>query len=444
MPHYKNMPLYFSKPENLIALIIIATTGIAYFSIILLYAQNVPAYDDYIDIIPFIIELEKKPSTLQTIQLIFEQYNQHIIAVNRIIYSAVYHLTGKVNFYTLTLIGNINLLIISFLYFLHAPSKHRLILTSACCALLFQLSNYHAAMWPMASIANYSVISLAFLTVTFLQANFRGAFSLALLSAFFATFTLGSGQMILVAGFYMLAIKGARKESKVRKKLYIWLIFSTITIALFYGLFDTSALSRSPPDTSPASPQGISRYIYSFFALVGAPLAFNNSLVAIIIGAALTSLFIYFYSKLKAQQEAICALAFFLLASICILTLSRSWVSIDVLVATERYRIVSITLIACIALLGSHALPNIKSRAIVTLAILSFAFSTSTYYFKFNKVVEYSNTSIRGINHWISTGKHGQLRRPVWVDLEEPFQNLKTLYDKNIYTPEPIVTAEEQ
>ena len=382
------------------------------------------------------IGLSASPDFAQTAALIFEQYNQHFIVTNRLAYTAIYFLTGEINFYAISLLANLNVFVLAILYGRHASGPHRLLIVAACCALLFQLSYYRIAIWPMASLQNFTVVTLALITFLLLQSKSTLIFILAMLVAFLATFTSGSGQLILFIGALKLIIDIYLLKTTDKKRFVYWVVFTITTLLLFYTFYDSKPLLNPDLPQPIALTEDLLHKALSFFALVGSPFAFQNKVIAITTGMILIAFFIVLCLRDFRKDTALFCFALFLLASLGILAVTRSWVGIDALLVAARYRFVALNFFITLLLLYRFTPQQPGSRTYPIIAILAFSFCISTYVMYFRAVQTYSRESVEGMVRWVELGKTGGLRRPVFVDLTGPWQNLKTLYDKKIYNPD--------
>ena len=192
-----------------LAIILATLSAAAYAFFIITLSQNIPIYDDYVDGVPFALSYMEATGLKEQLELIFSQYNQHRIAFNRLLYSLNLEFSGEINFYFITLVGNLNLFVLAFCYYkLVCKTEHSQIATACIALLLFQLNYFHTALWPMASVANFSVLPMALACLIYLEkTDSKLSYAAAIIISAITTITLGSGQFILLAGALMIAIQ---------------------------------------------------------------------------------------------------------------------------------------------------------------------------------------------------------------------------------------------
>jgi hypothetical protein len=418
-----------------LAYLIIALTSISYALTIILYAQNIPIYDDFLDGILFITEYKSTDDIFDRITIIFSQYNQHRIATNRIVYSIIYELTGTINFYAVTIIGNINVFILAVIYCLYAR-KHTTswFLPAACCALLFHISCFHTALWPMTVLSNYSVLGFSLLTLYFLDRGTKWSFYVALLCSVFTVFSLRSGQLILPCGLMLIVLNNIKNEkSLLNFQFYIWFIYSIAIVYFFYSDFEKvdqtheqfQMLTNNTVYTATAG-----------LALLGSPFAFEHEILSIFAGALSLITFFYLAYKKSWRNSAIFCYCCFLLLVLAVLTFSRSWVGIEVLIKIERYRFVAFNYWICLLLLLSCTFKSNNEYRYIAITFLALSFSISTFLIKGAALINYTKNKEQGIVEWADKGKSRGLKKPVLATLVIPAEvSLQKLYDEGVYIP---------
>lgn len=420
---------------NVIACLIIALTASSYLLILIKYALNIPMGDDFIETIPFILQYSKNTGIVENISLIFSQYNDHRIATNRIIYSLIYSTTGQINFYTITIIGNINLLALIICYYREIKSSPiHLITLASICSLLFQISCTRAALWPMAVVANYTVITFGLLSLLFLNGNSRWSLPLAIAFAAAATFTFASGQFVLVAGCVLLLTNSKHQESPlINRKNIIWVVASLLILIAFYSGVSEKRFSDHIVASRILTNEH--NYIGGFFKLIGSPFAYGNHLLAGTIGtigvlalAALT----YFQAW---KQHVLFAFSLYLLACLLVISLTRSWAGHDYLVTyADRYRFIAFNYWVCILLLTLRSTPRHALRIAITVMSLTFLLCVYTYDRRAPVVREYHHERESGFKIWQDTGNGKYLKNPI-RSAGKAQENLRKLIDRGLYTP---------
>lgn len=187
-----------------------------FFSMVDRYAVNIPILDDWDAILGFTVDWYDAGNN-EKFSLLLSQHNEHRIFTSRLVYALYYSLTQKIDFITLGLIANLQLLVIfGFLvYFSTRLIKLTWPVISIFTALcVFDPSNYENSMMAMAGMANYGVIMLFLISLFFYSLNSKRFVILATFFQIICAFSNGNG---LIAGvvlvFYCLAEKDRIKLS---------------------------------------------------------------------------------------------------------------------------------------------------------------------------------------------------------------------------------------
>jgi hypothetical protein len=200
------------------------------------YAVNVPWMDDteaFPDFLGRFLELKNFDERLW---LMFKPNNEHRIIYAKLMNLLHYALTGTLNMRTLTIVSNITLLGILWIfwrvikeqklpayYFLPVPF------------LLLHPQYYLTSLWTITGFQYQPVIFFGLLGVYLLSKNTLLTFCGAVLAVFFDSFTMSNGLFYWMVGFVILALQGRYKM------LGIWVIFTLATFKLYFYKFDTKA-----------------------------------------------------------------------------------------------------------------------------------------------------------------------------------------------------------
>ncbi|MCE7044372.1 hypothetical protein [Dyadobacter sp. CY312] len=224
-----NDKLLAIKPFIGIGLII---TPIVYFFLILnANLLNIPFTDDY-NLLETIHNFRKETDFVKSMEILFEQVNQHRFPFERSIMLIMVFFTGTVNIKLQILLGNLFMLGTLYLFFLslkkESISWYYFIPVPY---ILFNLVYFENAFWGIAAIQNTPLIFFALLSAYGLGRNDSKGWIIGLLAAIFVTFVSGNGMLAWIIGGVILTLQ-------TRYKLLIqWVIIAT-AILLFYFLFD--------------------------------------------------------------------------------------------------------------------------------------------------------------------------------------------------------------
>lgn len=209
-----------------------------FFFILMLftYAVNVPWMDDTDAFPDFLGRFLEAKDFNERIWLLFKPNNEHRIIYAKLMNLLHYALTGTLNMRTLTLISNITLFGMLWIfwrvikeqklpayYFLPVP------------LLLLHPQYYLTSIWTITGFQYQPVIFFGLLGVYLLSKNTFWTFLGAAFAVFFDSFTMSNGLFYWIVGIVILALQGRYKL------LGIWLIFTVATFKLYFYKFDTQA-----------------------------------------------------------------------------------------------------------------------------------------------------------------------------------------------------------
>ncbi len=200
------------------------------------YAVNVPWMDDTDAFPDFLGRFLEAKNFDKRVWLLFKPNNEHRIVYAKLMNLLHYALTGTLNMQTLTIISNITLFgmlwifwrvikeqKLSTLYFLPVPF------------LLLHPQYYLTSLWTITGFQYQPVVFFGLLGVYLLSKNTLWTFFGAVLAVFFDSFTMSNGLFYWMVGFVILALQGRYKM------LGVWVIFTLATFKLYFYKFDTQA-----------------------------------------------------------------------------------------------------------------------------------------------------------------------------------------------------------
>ena len=261
---------------GLFSLLIVVAHGL----IINRYAVDVPKADDYNAILEFLYRYKSAGSFGEKTDLIFAQHNEHRIMLGRLAVLADYAIFGEVNFRHLIFFGNLMLggLFVVFYFFFREYVKMPAYYFLPVPLVIFNLCPIENYLWAMTGIAGIGVILFAFLSIYFLLTRadlpYNLKFALSIFFAFVATFTIGSGFLVLVTGLVALLF-----EKRYRHAM-VWGAVSAGILWLYFKGYHAVEGHPDPWETLTRQPDQL---IAHFFILLGNfssfPWPFNKAIV---------------------------------------------------------------------------------------------------------------------------------------------------------------------
>lgn len=205
---------------------------VLYFFLLLdAHTVNIPYTDDF-NLLETVLKIRQAETFTDAVKALFEQVNQHRFAFERIVMLMMVLFTGTVNIKLQIFIGNLFLLGISYLlfkslkneqvswyYFIPVPY------------VLFNLVYFENAYWGIAALQNTPLIFFAMLSAYGVARNDSKGIYIGIIAALLTTFTSGSGLLTWIIGLVLLVFQK-------RFKLAFWWLLATISVLLFYFLFD--------------------------------------------------------------------------------------------------------------------------------------------------------------------------------------------------------------
>jgi hypothetical protein len=427
-----------SKKINLIiiifAAIAAAIAGLVYFGSLIAYTPNIPIRDDFMDIVPFSLSYASADLTIvDKLYLFLEQHNDHRMLINRIFYAVIFEITGEVDFFLISMAGNLSLIALSILYYRSIKNdKAKILIFFSSIFLLYQISCFAASTFPMTVLSNYWVLAFAFCSLYFLNKETISSRILAILFAFIATFTFASGQFVLIAGLFLLAIKfveGSNRPSA--KSILTWAGASFTILFLFYSGHE----ERFGNDTIKMVLNSLGFFITGFIKILGAPLAFNNEKIALLVG--LLALFVHAYITYRKawKNYTVFSFSLFLLMSLGIITITRAWAGHDYLITTDRYLFITINYWICLVILGTGFLENRKWMISLVVMLFTLTLNGATYYSNHKEMRKLYIERINNLEKWEKSDRTSRLMIPHRYDSQKANMGLDQLIKLDLYKP---------
>lgn len=201
-----------------------------------IYAVNVPWMDDTDAFPDFLGRFLEAKNFDERVWLLFKPNNEHRIVYAKLINLLHYALTGTLNMRTLTIISNITLFGMLWIFWRvikeqKLPSYYFLPVP----LLLLHPQYYLTSIWTITGFQYQPVVFFGLLGVYLLSKNTLWTFFGAVLAVFFDSFTMSNGLFYWIVGMVILALQGRYKM------LGIWAIFTIATFKLYFYKFNTQA-----------------------------------------------------------------------------------------------------------------------------------------------------------------------------------------------------------
>ncbi|PWK25230.1 hypothetical protein LV89_02856 [Arcicella aurantiaca] len=392
--------------KNAIWGIIIFFPVALYFYFLSEYAINIPKWDDHA-LKAFIVEFQNANGFAAKIQAIFKQHNEHRIAFDRFFTLIVFYLHGTIEYRWLMWIGNFTLLGILFIFFRVFKKTNLPIAYFAPIPLIFfQLQLWENTFWGMAAMQNFGVVFFILGLIYLICSDKKSHFYLAILFAFFATYTSGNGITAFPICIVLLVLQKRFKES------IVFGLVSAILIFLYFFHY------QMPPSNPPMNGIGIGKIALGFLSFLGSafdllPYSSGRVKVTILFGAiflalsAVISVLLALNSKLINRRRDLSSIELFILGSLMFLigtgiVVTYTRISFgEVGLLTSRYKIYSVLLTVTLYLaIVSKFNVNRFSWVVFPIVGIAILFNFITNFINFKEVVNFRNQLMSFSYNW--------------------------------------------
>lgn len=311
------------------------------------FSLNLPKGDDYFDVLRFLNEYNAAGGWDEKFRLIFSNNNEHKTALAHLVYLVFYHMLGQIDFRLLMFFGNLGMLGMVALFAWHWKDAPGPSVGALAAVYLLNFQSWDSMFWAMASISNFWVLFLGFLSISCLFHRASWAFSLACLAAVLATFSQGNGLLVWPLGALCLFYRhGFRRGGR---QLALWCLLAVAIIAFyFWGFPEGYDNAQDTVFAGITTHTGLLRAVVWFLSFLGSGLLFDSQVIAFaVICGSLVLLFsawsFYFFLK---RKPAIACIILFLLLSVLMATVSRYSLFELTFALASRYKIYSNCLVA--------------------------------------------------------------------------------------------------
>lgn len=352
---------------------------------------NLPFWDDYEAILQFLIEW-KKLEGFAKIKSLIKHHNEHRLISLRTLVVLYFLVKGSINFKIITLLGNIQLLIIGMIltrFSLKFSRKNyglNVLIISLC---LFDISNYENNIWAMAAVSNFSVIMFFLLSILFYQSEKKIAIIPAVIFQAICTLSNGNGILACIS-IVLYNLMNFNKE-----KLFSSIVISIISYFIYFHDFQIGISSADEKNFI-----GITFFILKMFGSHFCYYSIFRSIVSIF---SLTVLFFWLYPVVKKRDiqwfknnSELISILFFVLITVITLAYFRSTGWNGAGSYTSRYLIYAhIYAIIFFLILSDLIKKKRGSRILLTIITMIYLVSYINNY-------AYSETGIKKINTLMS------------------------------------------
>ncbi len=172
----------------------------------------------------------------ERVWLMFKPNNEHRIIYAKLMNLLHYALTGTLNMRTLTIVSNITLFGMLWIFWrVIKEQKLPVYYFIPVPLLLLHPQYYLTSIWTITGFQYQPVVFFGLLGVYLLSKNTVWTFLGATFAIFFDSFTMSNGLFYWMVGIVILALQGRYKM------LGVWLIFMIATFKLYFYKFDTQA-----------------------------------------------------------------------------------------------------------------------------------------------------------------------------------------------------------
>lgn len=392
--------------KNIIWGFIILLPIALYFYFLSEYAINIPKWDDHA-LKAFIVEFQNADGIIARIQSLFKQHNEHRIAFDRFFTLIVFYLHGTIEYRWLMWIGNFTLLGILFIFY-RIVKKNNISLGyfAPIPLIIFQLQLWENTFWGMAAMQNFGVVFFILGLIYLVSSAKKSHFYLAILFAFFATYTSGNGITAFPICIVILLLQKRFRES------IVFGLVSGILIFLYFFHY------QMPPSNPPMNGIGFGKIALGFLSFLGSafdllPYSSGRIKLTILFGAFLfvlsgiVAIYLIFNSKLFNKRRELSQSELFILGSLMFLigtgivvTYTRiSFGNISLL--TSRYKIYSVLLTVTLYITVISRLNLTRfSWLIFPIVGIAMLFNFITNFINFKEVVNFRNQLMSFSYNW--------------------------------------------
>lgn len=430
MSYTDNKRGFYRKLCIFLACVLCLLAPAIYLHLVAVNSVNAPCWDDYDSLVEFLNQFRDTSSFAGRLSLILVQHNEHRLAFLRLVGLSVFYLKGDLDFRLLCYIGNAALVLIAYFLFyaFKTGGEFKPFYFSPVLFLLFQPQYHDIILQATALFSNFSVLLFALVTLLLIERRSRISFVFACVFAALAIFSQGNGILIFPMGLVAFLMQRNYRQAG------IWLLVSLLVLAVYFKGY--GQLPGHPGILEAL--MDIKGVILSLFCFAGSAAGFSSFYPSLFCGIGMVLYFIFLtIRKYYRSNPTLYFLFFFILLTIGINAVFRSWKGIEFVLLQSRYKFFSIfgVILLYLSLYEIVQRKRLHLFVAITGLIVALAFFTVSSSLYIPKVVESSEGFKRGLLRWYVDGEG--LRYPF---PEEASRLLNESIEKSIYKfPENII-----
>ena len=367
-------------------------------------AINIPHQDDIYDFVQFVSVVENTGSTSERFKVLFSQYNDHRTSATRALVYGIYLVEGELNFHTLTLVANLGLWLILFLFYLTVrKEKYRWVYLLISSLLLLHLRYVEITLFSQGAFAYYYVCVYAFACILMLHRVSGPKFLLAAVFCTLSSLTLASGQIAWLLGFVTLSHQCLVNRRSLMWPM-VWLLTAAVMLMLWHSGFtdvphkitsdmlakhdESIELSNSvgwgkSAIIDPDYMQTLTRYAAFFLVLLGSGLVYFSEFSAGVFGFIVLAALLFVTLKFSKHDDIRLALfCWFLVGFSAAVTVGRSLIAGPEYILSSRYTFISALLLCTLVLLLQVRFASKRPALLLLLIPAVMYWSYFNFYFE--------------------------------------------------------------
>jgi hypothetical protein len=409
---------------------------LAYWWSAIHFSLNLPKGDDYFDVLHFLNEYRSAGNWWEKFRLILSQTNDHRTAFGHLVYLGTCALFGEIDFRLLIFVGSLGCMGITALFAWQFRETPALPLTAFIAAYMLNFQYWGSMFSPMASIANFWVLLLGFLSISLLFHTAKWAFAAACLAGVLASFSQGNGLLIWPFGFLCLLHRNRFRPGSAQQVL--WCLLAIAVVAAFFWGFSPHDEGGATGLTGLDRGRAAWRVAVWFLSFLGAALVFDSQSIplAVLCGVSVLALsawsFLFFLPRKPAMAYAI----LFLVAGALVAAVGRSMFDFSSALS-PRYKIYSI----CLSVLGFVALQlrfrNARFGGAIQAGLMAFAVvqCIAGYTFGIPALQREQLNTVDAMRRWLLTQDKRHLDFFLRPGVE---QQLRTAIETKLWNPRAV------
>lgn len=308
-----------------------------YFALLAHFWFDAPFWDDYAALLESTIQLQDATTPSAALRILFQQHNEHRIALDRLLAAAMATFAGRIDFRAVMLAGNLAWAGVLVLLWKEFRDEVSAPLFAAAAFLLLNLAYWQASLFAMAAASHMPAVLFAFASLAFAMRRSAGSVVWTILFALLATCSQSNGLFVLP-----IAAAGMLMQRRSRDAGIVALAAVLVALAYFHGY------SRPPQHPSPmlALEQPLAT-LHLFLIIVGG--IEKRVIVAVPAGVAILAALVWLARRgAFTRHPAAAAWVAFLLGSASAAAIGRVGLGVTY---ESRYAMYSSALLAIVALL---------------------------------------------------------------------------------------------